>query len=255
MKSTFLRDRQIEIDRFKHASNHDILTNEKIATLPSILQKYYAISGFLDKPIALNADIIWKESFIKLKRDGDWKALKTSQFNSVNPIMRTSYMKVKRMFFAGKDLYKEGKASMIGKVFNLFKVINASGPQLSQSALITSFCEFMLISGYALQDYVSWEEIDDTTIRGTLKDHAFEVSGLFSFDKEGKFKYFETDDRYYDEGDGNYVKKKFLARFDSYKQVDGALQVENITALWRLDDGDYEYYKGTIDHIVYNVRE
>jgi hypothetical protein len=255
MKSTFLKDRKAEIERFNQQQKPEILTEEKLAGLPDILRKHFALRGFIGKPIMMNADIIWKESFIKLRTTDAWKPLKTLQFNSVNPIMRTAHMKVSKMFFAGKDLYRHGKGSMIGKILNLFTVMNVKGPELSQSALITSFAESMLISGYALQDYMSWEEISPLTLKATLRDHDFVVEGLFHFEEDGRFRFFESDDRYFDEGGGNFVKKKFKATFDSYRQAGDFIQPENIRVMWCLDEGDFVYYKGTIERIDSNVAE
>lgn len=250
MKKKFLKDRQEEIAK---NIKSELLTEAKLAVLPTAIRNHFILSGFVDKPIAMNADVIWKESFIKLKSNKDWMPLETLQFNSVNPIMRTCYMRVKKMFFAGKDLYKNGQGTMIGKIFNFFTVLNARGKEVSQSALITSFCEFMLLSGYALQSNVKWEEIDDKTVKGTLNDNEFEVSGKFHFDEEGKFSFFETDERFFDNGEGNFTKTKFIAKVDSYKKEGRFYIPENVKVLWVLENGEFEYFKGIIKEINYNV--
>lgn len=255
MKKQFYKDRKIEIKRRNQHLKEKILTEKELASLPKAIQKHFKLSGFVDKPIAMNADIIWEESFLKLKPDQDWKALHTLQFNSVNPIMRTAFMKVNKMFFAGKDLYKNGEGSMKGKILNLFKIIDAKGNEISQSALITSFCEMMLLSGYAFQDYIHWEEVNDRIVKATLTDHHFNVNGTFYFDEEGKFDYFETDDRFFDIGKGKFEKKKFVARVNSYKKLGDYYQVENVSVLWYLDNLEYEYFKGTIERIDYNLKD
>lgn len=104
--------------------------------------------------------------------------------------MRTAFMKVDKMFFDGKDFYKNGQGTMKGKILNLFTFIDAKGKEISQSALITSFCEMMLLSGYAFQKYVEWEEIDDNTVKGILTGQIFKVSGIFHFDEKVTFETF-----------------------------------------------------------------
>lgn len=254
MKKQFYKDRATEIKELNKHYAGEVLTEEKLATLPQAIQKHYRLCGFLDKPIAMNADIIWENSFIKLKPNKNWKPLHTLQFNSVNPIMRTAFMKVNKMFFAGKDYYKNGYGTMKGKILNLFTIIDAKGKELSQSALITSFCEMMLISGYAFQEYIEWEEVNNHTVKGILTDQDFKVSGTFQFDEEGKFMCFETNDRYFDQGNGNVEKKKFIARVNSYKKIDNYYQPEKVSIMWVLENEDFQYYKGTIDRIEYNVR-
>ncbi|MEO0337995.1 MAG: DUF6544 family protein [Bacteroidota bacterium] len=254
MKQQFLKDRKAEIELLKQDFQEEILTETKLNTLPKGIQRYFRLCGFVGKPIAMNADVIWKESFIKLKPRQAWKALDTLQFNSVKPIMRTAFMKVKKMFFAGKDLYKNGQGTMKGKILNLFLVIDAKGRELSQSALITSFCEMMLVSGYAFQDYIVWQEIDDCTVGAQLIDHDFKVNGTFHFSQEGKFEYFETDDRYFDAGGGKYSKRRFVAQIKSYIRKGDYYQPDSISASWILDDEEYEYFKGKIERMDYNVK-
>lgn len=254
MKKQYYRDRAEEINKLRNFKT-EILSEEHLAHLPKAIQKHFMLCGFIGHPIAMNADVIWKESFIKLKPNQAWKPLKTSQFNSVNPIMRTSFMQVKKMFFAGKDLYKNGQGTMKGKILNLFTVVNAKGKEISQSALITSFCEMMLLSGYALQDYIQWKEIDHRTVEGVLSDHDFKVSGIFHFDDVGRFSYFECNDRYFDTGDGSFEKKKFMARVDSYKHLSNHYQPEHVSVIWILDGEEYVYFKGSIERVYNNVQK
>lgn len=254
MKKYFFKDRSKEIEKLQYRLDKEILTEQKLSTLPKIIQKHFTLSGFVGKPIAMNADFVWKESYLKLKPNQNWKKIQTLQFNSVNPIMRTAYMKVKKMFFTGKDLYKNGRGTMKGKFLNMFTVIDAKGKEISQSALITSFCEMMLLSGYAFQDYIKWEEVNDYTIKAELNDHNFTVNGTFYFDKEGKFNYFETKDRYFDKGNGKYEKITFKAKVNNYKKIGSYYQPQEVSVSWVLDSGEYEYYKGTIKQVKYNVK-
>lgn len=253
MKKQFYKDRKSEIERLHQHFSEEILTEEKLAILPKAIQNHFRLSGFVGKPIAMNADIIWEKSFLKLKPNQDWKVLQTLQFNSVNPIMRTAFMRVNNMFFAGKDLYRSGQGTMKGKILNLFTVVNAKGEEISQSALITSFCEMMLLSGYAFQEYIHWQEIDDYTVKATLTDHNFTVNGTFYFDKEGKFERFETDNRFFDTGKGNFEKKKFIAKVKGYKKIGNFFQPENVGVFWILENEEYEYFKGIIKEINYNT--
>lgn len=253
MKSIFLADRQIEIEKLKNDLPPTILTEEKLETLPVCLQRHFKLSGFLNQPLAMNADIVWKNSYLKMSPNSAWKELRTMQFNSVNPIMRTAYMKLRKIPFTGKDFYKNGEGSMIGKILRYFTIINAKGKEVSQSALITSFCEMMFLSGYAFQEYIHWTEISPNTVEATLTDCGISVKGKYHFNDNGLFSYFETEDRFFSDAKGNYLKKKFKAVIEGYKKNNELYIPETIKVLWCLDNGDFEYFKGTIEKIVYNV--
>lgn len=254
MKKIYQKERAEEIRHFKD-TKEILFTNERIKTLPEPLKKHLQICGYVNKPIMQNADVYWKKSFIKLKPNKKWEKLKTKQFNSVNPISRMSYMKFSSMPFAGRDIYRNGKGEMKGKLFNLFTVVNGKGKEISQSALITIFCEFLLVPAYILQDYVNWEYVDEKTIKAVLTDNEFVVTGLFHFNSEGLFSQFETNDRFYENEKGEYVKTKFSAYVDSYQTIDEIRIPEKVRVVWHLPDSDYEYFKGTIERIEFDVTE
>ena len=88
------------------------------------------------------------------------------------------------MPIAARDLYRDGYGEMNVKLLSLIKVAFDNNKEIAQSALITTFCEFMLIPGYLLLNNIKWEQIDDYTVRGILVDNEIEVSGMFYFDKD-----------------------------------------------------------------------
>lgn len=251
MKSQFYTDRK-EAVRKSQKLPKVFLTEELLSSIPAPIQRYFRLRGFVDKPLVYFADVLWEESFIKLKPDQDWRALDTLQFNAVNPIMRSSYMKVKSMFFVGKDLYKDGHGTMIGKILGFIPVMNAKGKEISQAALVTSFSELLLLSGYAFQDYITWEYINDHEVKAILSDHGMTVEGTFHFDELGRFSHFITDDRYFDLGNGQFDKRRFTAKVKSYRNVGQYDQPEEVSVSWILDDGEYEYFKGVIKAFKYN---
>ncbi|MFV8830226.1 DUF6544 family protein [Alkalihalobacterium sp. APHAB7] len=217
MLKVYNKERMEEISKISSPYPDVYFTEEKIANLPIPIQTYLYATGYINQPMMYNADVIWKESFIKLKSNKPWQQLETKQFNSIDPLVRIAYMKFLSMPVSGRDIYRNGQGEMKGKLFNLFTVIHGKGKEVSQSSLITVFCEFLFIPAYLFGPYVSWEQVDERTVKAQLIDGDCEVSGLFHFDQEGLFSRFETDDRYYDNGKGKFEKTKFSAIVDSYQ--------------------------------------
>ncbi len=95
-----------------------------------------------------NADVIWKDSFIKLSPEKEWIELETRQFNSVIELVRIAYMKALSMPLQVRDIYLSGQGHMYGKLFNLIPVLNAKGKEISQSSLtlyLPRYCLFPAI--------------------------------------------------------------------------------------------------------------
>lgn len=248
----FTRIRHEAIEQSNRVNANQVLLPEVVDRLPIPIQRHFMQCGFIGRPVAWCADIVWEESFIKLKPDQAWRRLRTRQFNAVNPIVRTAHMKVKSMWFAGMDSYRSGVGIMKGKIANLFTVLHARGDEVSQSALVTSFCEMMLLSGYAIQPYIQWTKVDDQHVRAKLNDGGIVVGGDFYFDDNGLFRYFETNERYFDRGGGKFEQKRFVAQVNSYKKVNNYFQPAEVSVMWYLDEKPFEYFKGTIDVIYYN---
>ena len=254
MKSVFIKDKSELIERNK-AHKIEVFTEELIKDLPEPLKKYLRICGYENMPVPINANVYWAESWLKMSPEKEWRKLHTTQFNSVKPIGRSAYMKILGMPVAARDLYRDGYGEMNVKLLNLIKVAFDNSKEVAQSALITTFCEFMLIPGYLLLDNVKWEQIDDYSIRGTVVDNGIEVLGIFYFNEEGLFTHFETFDRYFTTGKNSYKKVKFSVVVESYKTQYKLKIGEKVKVMWHLPEGDYEYYKGTIDRIEFNVVE
>jgi hypothetical protein len=205
--------------------------------------------------VPINANVHWAESFLKLSPEREWGRLQTTQFNSVYPIARISLMKFLSMSFTGRDIYRDGYGEMKGKLFNLFRIVFANSKETAQSALITVFCEFLFIPGYILSPNVEWESFNENAVRATLTDNGIMVSGVFYFDENGLFDHFETDDRYYETGKNTYKKVKFSTIVDGYKNQGDIKIAERVRIVWHLPEKDYEYYKGVVDRIEFNVKE
>ena len=254
MKKVYIKDKAELLERNK-AYQTEMFTEERISHLPEPLKKYLRVCGYMNTPVPVNANVYWTESWLKMTPEKDWGKLQTIQFNSVKPIARVAHMKFSSMPVAARDLYRDGYGEMNGKLFNLFRVVFDNSKETAQSALITTFCEFMFIPGYILLDNVKWEQHSENAVRGTLTDNGIEVSGISYFNEAGFFTHFETDDRYYSTGKNSYKKVKFPAIVESYKSQGNIKINEKVKIAWHLPEGDYEYYKGIVDRIEFNVFE
>lgn len=252
MKRIFLKDRAGLILSNKHHDDQ-IFTDQIVSRLPEPLIKYLRVCGYMNTPVPFNADVTWSGSYIRMSPERDWGQLKTVQFNSVDPIGRVAYMKFLKMPVAGRDLYRNGYGEMKGKLLGLFRIIFDNSRETAQSVLLTTFCEFTMVPGYLLSEKVRWEAVDNKSVRGILSDNGIRVTAQFNFNDEGFLTGVETADRYYTEGKNNYRKVKFSAVIESYKRQGQIMIPERMKAVWHLPEGDYEYFRGTVDRVVYNV--
>jgi len=250
------QERKAELERTNAMINEKTITEEDIAHLPSPVIRYFRNCGYIDTPYIYHADTIWEKSYIRLKPEAKWMNMHTRQFNSIPNPMRLAHMKTKVMGLfpmEGRDKSADGEGHMYGKIMGLFTVFDAKDLQISQSALITIFAETLFFPTYALQDYISWEAVDELTAIARISYRGLDAEGIFHFDEDGTLARFETNDRYYALPNGDYTKYPWFCEIESYKQQGALLIPEIVSANWDIDGEVFCYWKGQISEIKYNA--
>lgn len=256
MKNLYLSEVRKELTKYSSYET-DIITEKDIASLPEPVQKYFRHCGYLGKEKMINTEVKWEEAYIKMSPDKNWTRLDCYQFNSVPEPTRIIYMKssILGIFpFEGRDKYQDGHGNMLIKLLNIIKVADAKGKEMDESALVTILSEALLIPTYALQDYIEWTTIDSNTAKAVIRYNISEVSGLFYFSDQGELIRFVTDDRYYSERGTEYKKIKWSVVAGKYIEKNGIRFPTDIKVIWHTEKGDFEYFKGTIADIKYNIK-
>ncbi|MEW6064785.1 hypothetical protein P378_20485 [Desulforamulus profundi] len=256
MKDLYISEVRKELTKYSNCSN-DIITENDIVPLPEPIQKYFRYCGYLGKEKMNNAEIEWEDVFYKNSPNKKWMSLKCYQFNSVPEPTRIAYMKSRIMGifpFEGRDKYQNGHGNMLIKFLKLLKVVDAKGKEMDESALVTVLAEALVVPTYAFQHYIKWTAIDSNTAKAVIRYNESEVSGLFYFDDLGEFIRFETDDRYYSERGTEYKKVKWSAVAGNYIEKNRIRFPSYLKAIWHTDEGDFEYFKGNIANIKFNIK-
>ena len=153
---------------------------------------------------------------------------------------------------AGRDKYYQGKGHMLIKLFSVFAVANARGQEIDQGALLRYLAEIVWFPSAALQNYITWEQIDATAARATMRYGDISASGIFTFTPAGDFLSFEAK-RYYDRKTGATLETWFVAvEGDSYKAFGGIRIPEKAAVTWKLATGDFTWFKVEIVDVIYN---
>jgi hypothetical protein len=234
-----------------------MITPEMTASLPVPLQKYLENCGFVGSEMPLNAEVVWKSSSISMKPDMKKPMkLKTVQFNSVKKPFRSAYMKAHIagiIPFDGRDIYYDGNGHMLGKIAGLFRVFDEKQREIAQSALITILAEVPMVPGYIFQEYMSWEEVSATCVLGRIIIDGFNVSGRFYFNEAGEYIRFESEDRFYMSPDKGNINMPFMVEVFDYRQQNNIKIPNRVAASWLLPEGKFQYWKGEIQEMRFNI--
>jgi len=249
-KKLYTDEMQNISSQFAEASG--ILSQTEISHLPEPIKKYFHHCGFVGLKNHNYAEIVWEHSSIKMKPDKKWMKLKTKQFNAVAEPARLAYMKANLMGiipFEGRDKYHNGNGHMYGTLANLFKVFDVDNKETSEGAAIVLLAEALLVPCIALQKYIVWENVDSLTANARFIHQGINVGGTFHFNHKGEYTKFTTNERPYSKPDGTYELIPYTILIQSYQKQNNMLIARDVSAIWHLPEGDFEYWKGSVKEI------
>lgn len=253
MKRMYLSEVQTQIDRC--SVNSQVFTEQDLSNLPDPVQKYFKYCGYIGKEKMTNAKIVWNDVIFKISPDKPAAKIKYDQYNFVAQPSRFAYI-YSTMFsvipFEGRDKFLNGQGNMLGRLAKRITLFDAKGNEMNVSAAVTYLAESLIVPSCALQKYISWESIDQNHAKASIEYDGAKAEGIFTFDENGKFTKFETDERYMDTGNGKSEKQKWTVVVDSYIEKNGLKIPSKMKAVWNLPGGDYEYFIGTVTDIIYN---
>ncbi|MGV8084025.1 MAG: DUF6544 family protein [Coriobacteriia bacterium] len=231
-------------EKLKTAENTaDVFTKEDIANLPTPVQRYFRYCGYLGSPKMTymraslgDVDFVMPEDRI-LRID-------YQQFNLVTRPERYALISssLYGIPFEGLDTLDNGKGGMRGTLAKIIPLFDQRGEAMDRACLVTWLAECLLVPDAALQDFVSWEPVDDTRAKGTVTWEGVSVSGVFTFAETGELLDFRTSDRTAIGMDGKETKADWSALFRHYHSVNGLLQPEVIQSVWHYEKGDCVYF-------------
>jgi len=227
----------------------DVFMEEDIAGLPAPVQRYFKYCGYIGSQKMSYIKIDYQDVDFVFSEDKPIK-IDYTQYDFVNQPNRIAYIdsSMYGVPFEGLDVFLDGTGAMKGVIAKLFVLFNQTGTVMDQSSQVTFLSEILLFPSAALQEYVTWEAIDDLHAKAVMSYYGISVGGIFAFNEAGEMLSFETDDRSAVASDGSSERVKWSVIYDAYKEANGIKRPTVFRAIWHYDDGDLIYFdgKGTI---------
>lgn len=253
----FNRDVKNEIEEMLSPNSVDkkeILTEEKIVNLPPIVQKWLRNSGAVGKEI-IHTVRLKQKGQMKMKPEQEkWYDANAVQCFTVNNpafIWQVQVDMMPLVYFTGRDMFKDGKGSMIIKILSLINVVNDSdNEKINQGTLQRYLGEVTWFPTAAVNPYIKWEEVDSLTAKATMTYKGTTGSALFYFNEKGDFVKFSAM-RYMGTEDKAQLKE-WIITFHEYAVYDGIKIPVKGEATWKLDNGDFTWYKLEVYDVEYN---
>lgn len=229
------------------------LKKKDIDHLPPIVQQWLIGSGVLHKEQTVSVRLQQKGT-LKTSPTGKWMPFTAQQyFNCSNPsfVWVTKVRPLPMVYLYGRDKLINAQGEMLIKLFALFPVVNEGNNEKIDAASMQRYlAEMCWFPSAAISDHLTWEIIDETSVKATLTLRDKSVSGIFTFSKNGVFHSFETK-RYYS-GDKDAILENWFIEALDYKVFNGIKIPSQCQVTWKLKEGYFSWLKLDIVSLEYN---
>jgi hypothetical protein len=233
--------------------NQKLLIENDLKSLPEIVQKWLHNSNVIKQETIFSVKLK-QIGEMRTKPDGNWMPFKATQyFNCINPsfIWSTNVETMPLISIIGRDKFIDGKGEMQIKLASLISVVNEKpNDKINQGAMVRYLAEICWFPSVAINKYISWKSINETSAKATLRYNNQSVSGVFSFNANGDFVSFIAD-RYYG-GKSDSTLHKWYVEALSYKEFKGIRIPNKSKVTWKLPEGDFNWLNVEITDIEFN---
>lgn len=257
MKKVYKNAVLAELEKVKNIKN-SALTQQDIAHLPEIVQKYLSFVGVIGKEKVLNFRAECKGG-IRNDPNNTFMKIKSVQYNFYeDEPARLFYIVAKKMGLSAKvvHIYRNETATMKGKLLGVFTIVDAKGEKANQAETVTVFNDICILApALLISKNIEWNVIDSLTVKAKYTNINISIEALLHFDKEGKLINFTSNDRYETKDGKVFYNYPWETPILEYTNIDGFNLPSKVKLIFKHLDGDFCYGKFDLVKIEYNCLE
>lgn len=254
LKHTFTTDANAQVTANKVTNAGTLYSAEDFTHLPLLIQKYVKNCGYIGTPKAASMKTEFYKVAFLMKRQGPTINIDYSVYNLVTKPCRIAFID-SSMFgvpFEGYDYYIDGIGGMKGVLGKAITLFHQKGAHMDKASLVTYLAESFFSPNIFLQDFITFETIDEYHLKAVINYKDTVASGIFEFNESGEMIKFTSNDRGNVATDGTIISVPWTAACGKYREnADGLRVPTTFQAIWNYSDGDSIYFDGIIDSIKY----
>ncbi|NOX87897.1 MAG: hypothetical protein GXO77_02645 [Calditrichaeota bacterium] len=235
------------------AVSKEVIKSEDIAGLPEPVRRWLKYSNIIGKE-RIRVVRLKQKGFFRTGPDKKWMPFDAREYYTTDPpafIWSATVRMAPLVPLKVRDKYAEGKGKMQVKLLGLFSVVDETGDEIDQGAMVRYLNEMMWFPSAALNDYIKWEPVDDNSAKATMSYQGVTASAIFYFDEEGKVTNMIAERAMYE--DNAFVFKKWSTPITEHGELNGIRIPVKGEGVWLLESGDFSYIRLEVTDIEYNV--
>ena len=245
LKSDFERD----VDRIKSDSGYDvdskILTEDDTAALPPLLQDYLKTCGYIGTPCMSYMKMEYHDVAFRQGQDKPPLTIDYTLYGIAAEPCRMAFID-SGLFgipFQGYDYYENGTGGMKGVLAKCITLFDERGADMDRACLVTYLSEILFIPSALMDENITFEQTDETHVKAEITYAGQTAGGIFTFNDGKEMISFESVDR---------GEVPWTAKCSGYIMSESGIKhPTDMQAVWNYPDGDFIYFDGKIDSIIY----
>ena len=232
-------------------SVNGIVTPAMLRVLPRPVQRYLEYTGVVGSRF-IETVYLHQQGKFRLGYEKPWMRLKATESYTVDPpgfFWDASFKVAGVPLLNVRDKYEFGHGRMTGKLAGLITLFDVSADELDQGAMLRYLGEMIWFPTAFLSDYISWDEIDDSSAKVTFTDRGKSVSATMFFDDIGRLVNFTA--MRYREHDGQFLLDPWSTPILAYGSWAGLKLPSRGQAIWHLESGDLLYTELEVTELEY----
>jgi len=230
-----------------------IIKEKDLEGLPGCVQKWLRYAQVVGKE-RITFVRSKQTARLRTKEGQPWMTANTKAYYSVTQpgfIWQAKIKAAPLVHIAGRDKYYQARGNMLIKPLSLFTAADASGKEIDQGSLLRYLAESVWFPTAALNNYITWEEINSNSATATMSYQGVTASGVFTFNEKGEVVSFLAER--YMESQGKFSLETWFIPLSHYQEFDGYKIPTRGEAIWKLDTGDFKWYQFELIDIEYNI--
>ncbi len=224
----------------------NVITEKDLEVLPEVLQKYFIKNGYVGIESASAVIFDFKDADFSLGLGKPYIKIDYLVHDFVKEPVRVALID-SQMYgipFQGIDICKDGKSSMKGVFAKHIQLFNQPFDFIDAAYL----SECLMHPSLALQDNITYKQIDDYSVEATIRKNEAETTGVFYFNENYEMTSFVVDERFC--SDTN-TYEKWSAIVTDYSIIKGINVPTKFQGVWNYSHGDLIYFNSNGMEILY----
>ena len=223
----------------EYESSKNKITKEDLKVLPDVLQKYFIKNGYVGVESTSMVVFDFNDVDFSMGVNGPNIKIDYTIHTFAKEPTRVALIdsKMYGIPFQGIDRTKGGSGSMKGVIAKHITLFDTFFDFIDSAYL----AECLMHPSLALQDYITYREIDKYSVEATIRINGAETTGIFYFNENYEMVSF-VDEKRFNSNTNTY--ERWSAIPSEYKEFNGINRPTRFQAVWHYSTGDFIYFDG-----------